>query len=248
MKNSSFYDEISVFYDEMINFDNSLTERTDFFKTFLASKNISTAADVGCGSGLDSIALASLGCQVTGFDSSPVMIKKAGENASGKSANIKFLCCPAAGIPPEFDTHFDIVVSLGNSIANIPPASIRQTLSRFMDILKPGGILLLQILNYDKILKEKRVIINVKNKENNLIVRFYDYTEDYIVFNILRTNSLKPEKGKIYKTILYPYTSKSLLTSLTDAGFGDINIFGSLGFDEWDEDVSNDIIISAMRQ
>ncbi|PIQ08494.1 MAG: hypothetical protein COW71_11410, partial [Ignavibacteriales bacterium CG18_big_fil_WC_8_21_14_2_50_31_20] len=65
ISNKNFYNDVSEYYDNMINFKQSLENKTANLKGFL-SPEIKNAADIGCGSGIDSIALASLGLEVCG--------------------------------------------------------------------------------------------------------------------------------------------------------------------------------------
>src|SRR5574342_215201 len=74
--NKNFFDSISYFYDEMIGFGISLKNRIDMYKKIL-SPGLNIAADFGCGTGLDSIALCKNGFKVTAFDISPGMIELA---------------------------------------------------------------------------------------------------------------------------------------------------------------------------
>ncbi len=74
----SFYNAISSFYDDMIDFNKSLEKRKLILQKFIKD-DYKTAADLGCGSGLDSIALSSLGLKVTPFDPFEKMIMKPGK-------------------------------------------------------------------------------------------------------------------------------------------------------------------------
>ncbi|MFA6597874.1 MAG: hypothetical protein WCS69_09125 [Ignavibacteriaceae bacterium] len=68
MKNENFYNAVSPFYDSMISFERSLEKRKAFYKKLFAQRNIQTVADIECGSGLDSLALANIDLEVSGQD------------------------------------------------------------------------------------------------------------------------------------------------------------------------------------
>jgi len=119
LPNKVFYDELASDYDNMISFEKTVENKKKLLKNFLTSK-MKSAADVGCGSGVDSIALASLGLNVTAFDPSVEMLKVAEANAKRLNVKVGFHNYSADNVPTEFNNNFDLVTSLGNTFANIP--------------------------------------------------------------------------------------------------------------------------------
>ena len=71
----NFYDSISAIYDKMIDFEKNLRLRVNAYKKIFP--NTGEAADIGCGIGLDTIALAMNGHKVAAFDISDNMVNKA---------------------------------------------------------------------------------------------------------------------------------------------------------------------------
>ena len=53
---NTFYDELASEYDEMISFETAIDKKKILLQTFI-NQNSKNAADIGCGSGVDSIAL-----------------------------------------------------------------------------------------------------------------------------------------------------------------------------------------------
>ena len=147
LPNNTFYDELAADYDEMISFDSAVGKKKTLLKSFVIAE-MKSAADIGCGSGVDSIALASLGLKVTAFDPSTEMLKVAKANSNKMSVKIGFHNYSADNIPEDFNNQFDLVVSLGNTFANIPKEKFLASLQRCYEILRPKGQLLIQVLNY----------------------------------------------------------------------------------------------------
>jgi glycine N-methyltransferase len=63
------------------------------------------------------------------------------------------------------DKRFDAVICLGNSFAHLPDfegnlANQRQSISNFMELVKPGGILVIDHRNYDEIIRSGAVPAN----------------------------------------------------------------------------------------
>jgi len=83
---NNFYDEISDIYKQMIDFEKNLELRINAYQKIFPVRG--KAADIGCGIGLDSVALALNRHSVTAFDISPKMIEQAKLNASKYNVNI----------------------------------------------------------------------------------------------------------------------------------------------------------------
>lgn len=95
--------------------------------------------DIGCGTGSLSVVLAGLGYDVTGIDFSPVMIALAEQKAQRAGHPIQFHVMDAAF--PQFPAqHFDAIVCR-HLLWTQPP--IDEVLKRWVELLRPGGRLLL---------------------------------------------------------------------------------------------------------
>jgi ubiquinone/menaquinone biosynthesis C-methylase UbiE len=244
--NESFFDNISDFYDKMTGYDNALKSRMGLYKKFITAE-MKTAADLGCGTGLDSIALSLNGLTVTGFDISVGMIGKAKEKSAELKLNIEFHNYSIADIPETFSNMYSFAVSMGNTLANLDKKGIRQAIINCYRMLQPGGKFLLQILNYEKILNAKERIVNITHKDGKYYVRFYDFLSDEIDFNILSFDENELKNKQLNTTKLYPYNCNDLSAILTETGFTGIEYFGSLSKEKFDNEKSKDIIILACR-
>ena len=132
---NSFYNSASVYYDKMIDFDSALHKRKILLSNFVNDK-IKTVADVGCGTGVDSISLSLLGLNVTAFEPSPKMINIAKVNSEKHNCKIDFFNFSANEIPKTFYNKYELVVSLGNTLANIPSDKIDKSVSKLFKLLK----------------------------------------------------------------------------------------------------------------
>jgi len=246
LPNKVFYDELASDYDNMISFEKAVENKKKLFKNFVTDE-MKFAADIGCGSGADSIALSSLGLTVTAFDPSGEMLKKAEVNSKRMKVKVEYHNYAADNIPKEFDEKFDLVVSLGNTFANIPKEKFLESLKRCYDILRPKGHLLIQVLNYEKILIDKRRIVNITESADKYFIRFYDFHDEHIIFNILNFSKTKPSESKLISTKIYPYSSEFFSSELIRAGFRSTNFYSNLELLPFSKEKSKDLFIRASR-
>ncbi len=246
LSNHEFYDELSVQYDSMIPFKKAIERKKELFKNILKGSN-KTIADIGCGTGSDSLALAGMGHKVTSFDPSAQMLNKARINAKSSGLDFDSYQFGVSQIPDEFNGKYDVVISFGNSFANIPTDEFDSSVCKCFSLLREKGKLYIQILNYEKILLEKRKIVSITTGEEKYFVRFYDFNENHIVFNILQFDKAKPADHQLISTKIYSYSTDDFTMALKKAGFKTINYFGSFNFTPFDPQTSNDLIITAVK-
>ncbi|MCP5063327.1 MAG: class I SAM-dependent methyltransferase [Ignavibacteriae bacterium] len=242
ISNRQFFDVTSEFYDEMIDFNSSLQRKRIAFKKVLPT-NIKTVADLGCGSGIDSITLSELGFRVTAFDISKGMIEKAKLNANANKQTISFNNYSADKRPSSFNNKFDFICSLGNTFANLNKKQLKKSIERIYDLLSKNGIFLIHIINYEKILLERNRILNITNKKGNYYIRFYDFEKNHINFNILRFNYSTLQERKLVATRLYPHLVKDFRKILKQKKFNNLKFYGSIDKENFDSELSQDLFI-----
>jgi ubiquinone/menaquinone biosynthesis C-methylase UbiE len=244
--NRDFYDTVSGYYDSMINSRQAIKNKSLSFKKLILP-GMHYAADIGCGSGNDSIALAMNGLEVTGFDNSEKMILKAKENASKYKSDISFHQYPADKIPAVYNNKFDLILSLGNTIANIEGKKLYGSIKRIYDILKKDGIFILQILNYRIKKKENRKIIKITKNKTDYYIRFCDFEKLKFNFNILKFKIKNTDEYELLTSAIYPYDKKQLSQTLKKAGFGRLKYFSNFNKDAFLQHNSTDLIIEVKK-
>ena len=96
--------------------------------------------DIGCGGGLVSESLASMGAKVTGVDADQNAINVATQHAKQSELDITYICDDAKNL----DAQYDVVVAL-EIIEHV--RNVEDFIETCKDRLKPGGILILSTLN-----------------------------------------------------------------------------------------------------
>lgn len=241
LSNKDFFDTAASYYNEMTDFASAVKKRTTALKNF--TEGISSAADLGCGTGIDSIALSAAGIKVDAFDISSGMIEAAMKNASAFNAAVDFHNFGIADIPENFHNRYGLITSLGNTLSNIDAVTLGLSLRKIFAMLSPGGKFLMQILNYDFILDSKERIVNIAAGEIYHYIRFYDFHPGYIQFNILKYPAQNASDYELISTKLYPHTAESVLPLLTEAGFAEISFCGGLNKSPFEPTASKDLVI-----
>lgn len=244
MKSAKFYNEIAGFYDKMIDFEKNLELRINAYERIFPVPG--KCADIGCGVGLDSIALAKNGHDVQAFDISAEMVSEAKLNAAKYGVTYKAQVASFATIGKK--EKYNYVVSVGNTIAHLSPVELEKGLKKIYSILLPGGKLFLHILNYSLILRESKRINNIAVRDSQVIIRFYDLDKEKIGFNILTFDTGRPREFKLVQTVHYPHTASEIGQLLKKAGFGEIKLSSDFAGRAFSVRNSKDLFIEAYKK
>ncbi len=250
MHQEKFFNEAAHFYDEMINPERLINLRAIKISKLFGDETISTAADLGCGTGNDTIALAINNIKATGFDISAQMIKAAKAKSQRQGVDAEFVHSDLKSIDIKYNDYFDLAVSFGNALANVQKKDLVAAFKRINSLLKSGKKFLLQILNYDMILRKGERIINITRNGNDFFVRFYDFLEKpgELNFNILRFSENDTKNRELIETKLYPYNASFLKDCLKKCGFINIKVYQDLDKNKFQKFKSKDIIIISEKK
>ena len=240
-----FYDSISDDYGKMIDFEKNLALRINAYKGLFPAAG--TVADIGCGIGLDSIALAMNGHKVNAFDISPKMIEELKLNAGKYKVSIESHTGSFTSISPKFIAKFNYVISVGNTIAHLNQKELLTAIKHAHKLLWPGGKIFLHILNYDLIKKQQKRINNIANRDGKIIIRFYDFLGNRLNFNILSFAAASPKDFKLITTRHYPHSKNDINSCLKSAGFKKIKFLGGFSQEKFSANESKDVFIEAVK-
>jgi SAM-dependent methyltransferase len=240
----SFYNDVSGIYEKMIDLEKNLTLRINAYKNLFSKPG--TAADLGCGIGLDSIALALNEHTVTSFDISSKMLEETKRNSEKHNVNLETELYSAELIPKSFNGKFNYVISVGNTIAHFDKQKLKKAAKRMYSILEPGGKLFLHILNYSTVIKYNKRINNIANRGGIVIIRFYDFNKTNIAFNILSFDTNSPKDFNLVTTTHYPHTKAEITSYLKEAGFFKIKCAKNFAGEKFTVN-SKDLFIEAVK-
>lgn len=111
--------------------------------------------DCTCGIGTQSLGLASLGYEVVGTDLSHEAIERARSEARGRGLDVRFEVADLRTLSLGSDAAFDVVLSADNSLPHLADESeLKVGIDRMLAHLRPGGLFLASIRDYDAILED----------------------------------------------------------------------------------------------
>jgi glycine/sarcosine N-methyltransferase len=246
------YDALAADYDRFVNWEGRLAHELPFFDRLFARHQVRRVLDSACGTGRHAIALAQRGYQVTATDLSAAMIEQARQNAAAAGAQVT-LAVAGLGELAALGETFDAALCLGNSLPHLPTASaMAAALADFAAVLRPGGLLVIQNRNLDRVWAEQeRFMAPQSHRQGSqewLFVRFYDFHEKTITFNMIRLRRTAEGWAQdVQSTELRPIFRDDLAAALTGAGFEAISFYGGYDGVAFDASASSDLIAVARR-
>jgi glycine/sarcosine N-methyltransferase len=246
------YDALAVDYDRFVNWEGRLAHELPFFDGLFKDRETENVLDAACGTGYHAIALARRGYQVTGTDLSAPMIQRARENASRAGVHATFAVA-GLGQMASLGTAFDAAICLGNSLPHLlTREALAAALADFAQVLVPGGLLVIQNRNFDRVLAERQRFLDPQlHREEGrewLFVRFYDFHEETITFTMIRLQRTKEGwSQQVNSTELRPILRDDLVASLSATGFEAITFYGGYDRAAFDRKRSGDLIAVARR-
>ncbi len=243
-----FYEQISRYYDYIFPVGRA---QLDFIRECAGAppKNV---VDVACGSGGYAIELAKLGYNVTAVDIDEKMIEKTKSKASDEGMDICAFKCDMRNLGGTVAEENDCVYCIGNSIVHLAgKKEISDVLGQMYSNLRHGGRLVVQIINYDRIMGlNMKELPDITNHEAGLkFTRRYKYCHDtgLINFNTVLTVINNNEVQSYENTVpLFPLMSGDMVGMLEQEGFKDISLYGDFSGAPYNEN-SFMLVVKAVK-
>jgi SAM-dependent methyltransferase len=255
------YDQFSADYDHFVNWNARLAAELPFIEQQLNALSSEPGKplrilDAACGTGIHAIALAQKGALAAGADLSAGMIDRARANAEAAGAAVRFEVAGFGRLAETFGRGaFDGLLCLGNSIPHLLSSSaLASALEDFAACLAPGGLLLVQNRNFERVLSQKERWMEPQSDREErrewVFVRFYDFEpEGLLAFHVL---TLKREEDgpwvqQIATTRLRPILQAELSSALVQAGFSRLAWYGDLRGAPYHPDQSGNLVVAARK-
>lgn len=179
----TFYETLSRYYDDIFP---SSPDQQRFVEQFLPQRG--RILDVAAGTGNLAAALAQAGFQVTALDVDESMVQRIREKQeAGEAPRFETLLMDMRGLDGLPAEAYHAVLCVGNSLVHLKDLTeIADSVIQMYDRLVPGGTLILQNVNYDRILRDrvKELPVIERSLEGGMLRfrRFYELEEDGILF------------------------------------------------------------------
>jgi SAM-dependent methyltransferase len=229
-------------YDQFVDWDKRLAREAPLFRRVFDEVGAESVIDVGAGSARHSVMFASWGMAVDAVDPDDSMLAQAEENVAANAEKIAEaggeLRLLRAGFG-ELASHglgdADALVCTGNALPHVEGhAGLGVTLADFASVLRPEGVLVLHLLNHQRLLdKRTRAIPPVLRdtpEGTKVFLRVIDYPEgdEYLDFDFVTLVRAPSGEWELsHRRSLHTALPGSLLTSaLEQAGFERIELLG----------------------
>jgi 2-polyprenyl-3-methyl-5-hydroxy-6-metoxy-1,4-benzoquinol methylase len=215
---ASVYKNIHKYYDQIFPLKNT---RVEFLSNYLKDKYPSIL-DIGCATGELAIALSKLGYSVTAMDLHKDMVKAGQLKADNQGNKVSFLVKDMLKVAETFSQNsFNAALCFGNTLPHL--RNFKEITDFFLglkEILKTRGIFFLQLVNFQRILREGLKALPKLENETFIFERKYNYDEKEHRIEF-KTSLFIKKRGKYIKGLqfLYPITAEELKRALTNTGF-----------------------------
>ena len=198
-----------------------------------ANQNQQSILDIGCGTGNLAIELTTQFTEVIAIDLNTDMLNAARQKRG--SSKVSFLEMDMLKIDQHFaPNQFDTVSCFGNTIVHLGGLEqISLFFRKVKHVLKPGGKLLVQLINYNKVLDEKLPGLPTIDNEFAKFERIYTTDQNGLIdFKTILT--VKSTHEIIENTIkLFPLRKKQITDALSETGFSNVCFYGSFAKTEY---------------
>lgn len=230
----SFYTSISEHYRKI--FPLNPAQIRFVLDRFPNASNLSLL-DIGCGTGDLCLALSNSFRLVTGIDLDKEMLEIA-QNARGETENVVFHHLNMMEMGSTFSPKtYDAILCFGNTLVHLANMEeIAQFLEHAKHLLSPGGKLLIQAINYDRILDQNINSLPTLETDEIRFVRNYHYVDPHqIEFETILTVK---STGQVIRNqiLLFPVRKAALENALLQSGFTNLHFFGNFKGDPFAEE------------
>lgn len=198
--------------------------------------------DLCCGPGRHAVELARRGFRVTGVDRTRPYLAQARKLAAKRKLDVEFVLADMRRFrrPRAFDAAINMFTAFGYFRKQ---ADDLRVLKNLFASLRPGGVLLLELMGKERIAK----IFNPRTwhrEPDGTIVLEERWLEDDFGWIENRWTMIRKGRMRTYKVAHRLYTAVELRTLLKQAGFARVKAFGSLDGAPYNQDAQRLVLVA----
>ncbi len=231
-----FYDRLSIEYRHNIGWDweAGMREEGASLDRFLANqvghRDPNSVLDCSCGFGTQAIGLALHGHQVHVTDLSPVSVDCARRVSVEFGVAMTFGVADFRKLNETISDTFDVVISCDNSFAHcLHDDDLAAALASIKTRLKPGGLVLVSIRDYDALIAEKPIFnsqhVEDKPDGRRIVFQVWDWASDSCSYRLHQFLIKENDGGyelKHFETELRALRRDEIMTAVQGAGYEEV--------------------------
>lgn len=194
----------------------AVAKQVSFMEASLGIKRGDAVLDVGCGLGQHALEFARRGYLVVALDLALSMITRAAEEAQQRGLRINFLHKDIRDIG--FEGTFDAIICVGTTFGFFDDEQNKNVLQRLAHALKPGGRLLLDVVNRDFVIGSQPNLVWFEG-EGCVVMEESDFNFYSSRLNVKRTMMREDGRQSDSEYSIRLYSVHELGQLLKQAGF-----------------------------
>jgi SAM-dependent methyltransferase len=215
----------------------------DFIAAALAVPRGSAVLDLACGVGRHAIGMARQGFQVTGVDFNARYLERGALDAQAAGVDVRWLAADMRELP--FDREFAGVYSFFTSFGYFSDLENEQVLARITRSLEPGGRLLLDLMNRERLLLHPQHRTWDQREDGSLMMEevTFDVRRSRVISRLTLIESQGPRLMKEFE--LRVYTCAELTALLARHGLEVRAVWGGADRSEYGAETRRLVILAA---
>jgi SAM-dependent methyltransferase len=247
-----------VNYRRLIAWEQRIAREGPFLLSLLDRAPERSVVDIGCGTGEHVAFFAAAGARAVGLDRSEAMITAARDHEAASTGRCVLGDALDARAVLGDEPPFGLAICLGNMLPHMgKDADLSRFFEAVRDILRPGGLLLIQLLNYEGFLTtgQRALPVNVRPGDDGreiVFLRLMSPADDGRVLFFPATLELDPEADTPLtvtmsrRVELRAWTRADLAPALAAAGF-EVAFHGDMIGGAFVLEDSSDLVVVATR-
>jgi SAM-dependent methyltransferase len=242
-------------YDRFVDWDKRLAREAPFFRELFEQAGVRSVADVGAGSGRHSLLFASWGLTVYPIDPDPGMLAAARANAEAAGVDQPFYEGVFGEVAEVVPGQVDAVTCTGNALPHVDGIpGLRRALADFAEVLRPDGLLVLHLLNHQRLLDQRirsiPPVVRDTDQGTMVFLRVMSYDEPGGIgfdFLTLRREAPGHWETRARHSVHTALPAFMLVDELDRVGFDRFELFGGHDRHDFDGERDESVIVVARR-